>query len=196
LLFGGAIALGCSSAGAAVPSSVASSTTPGNLSAKVTSVTATLEPYNPQFSHHGIPAEQIAFTLSGAPDRSQVVCKVGVFHLGKQVGGTFVGFSGATSQSTSVEVAGDNFAGKPSDAHVQCRIRTVVTVPGAIGKSVSTDSPKRQLSSLWLYVAVVHQSSTTAPVGTVVAQTPPPGSREPTGSIVTLTVSSGPPGSP
>ena len=96
----------------------------------VTSVTATLLPYNPQLSNHGIPAEQVNFTVSHIPVSSVPAsfhCTIEVFHSGRQVGATTVG-TGAplgystSSQSLGVEVKGDNFAGKPSDAHVVCHV--------------------------------------------------------------------------
>ena len=115
---GGVVAFGCSGTSAVTPSSQ-----PRTLVVRVNSVSATLEPYNPQISHHGIPAEQVSFTVSGLPESSTgsyLHCTVAIFHSGRQVGSTSV-VTGATSmQSVSVEVIGDNFAGKPSDAQVVC----------------------------------------------------------------------------
>jgi len=119
LVVGGATALGCSATPAALPSSA-----PGTLRVEVTSVTPILEPYNPQISHHGLPAEQVNFILTGVPmssSPSHIHCDIGVFHSGRRVGSTSVVAGATTSQSVSVEVDGNNFAGKPSDAHVVCR---------------------------------------------------------------------------
>lgn len=101
-----------------------------NLSVQVTSVTATLLPYNPQLSNQGIPAEHIEFTVGGLPPSaapSSFRCNIEVFHSGRQVGMTSVG-TGAppeyttSSQSVGVAVTGGSFAGRPSDAHISCRV--------------------------------------------------------------------------
>lgn len=105
-------------------------TSPMTLSVLVNSVTATLLPYNPQLSNQGVPAERIAFTVSGllpssAP--SPLRCTIEVFHSGRQVEMTSVaagappGFT-TSSQSVGVAVAGGGFAGMPSDAHISCRV--------------------------------------------------------------------------
>jgi hypothetical protein len=60
----GALALGCSITPSAAPRSS------GSVQVHVTSVRAILEPYNPQISNHGIPAEQINFTVGGLPTPS------------------------------------------------------------------------------------------------------------------------------
>ena len=94
---------------------------------RVTSVTATLEPYNPQISNHGIPAEEVNFSVSGLPTSSTgsyLHCNVGIFHLGRQVGATSVVTGATATQSVGVEISGNNFAGKPADAHVECRTST------------------------------------------------------------------------
>jgi len=194
---GGAVILGSSSTVAAAASSAPSSTTPASLRVRVISVTGTVGVYVPGLASHGPQLERIVFTLRGAPSGSPVVCKIGMFHLGKQVGETIVGVGAATRKFAVVNVTGHNFVGKPSDAHMQCRIRTAVTVPNVVGQSVksSRDPPMRKLSSLWLFAAVDHQPST-APVGTVIAQFPPSGSHEESGGGVNLTVSFWPPRSP
>ncbi len=133
----GVIALGCSSATPAA----SSRSTPGSLKVNVTSVTPTLEPYNPQLSNHGIPAEQVNFTVIGLPTPptdTYLHCHVAVSHSGQQVGttsmvagvsatpppppllGPYETRGGKSRQSVSVEVTGDNFEGQPSDAHVAC----------------------------------------------------------------------------
>jgi hypothetical protein len=103
---------------------------PTNLRVQVTSVTATLLPFNPQLSNRGIPAEHIDFTVSGLPPTSapsSFRCDIEVFHSGRQVGMTSFG-TGAppdyitSSQSVGVAVTGGSFAGRPSDAHISCRV--------------------------------------------------------------------------
>gem|GEM_PF-4686926 len=99
---------------------------------KVTSVTATLEPYNPQISNGGIPAEQVNFTVSAASGSfvsGSFSCTIEVLRSGRQVGATTVGFGPPGSSSSSLQesvpvegIKGDNFAGKPSDAHVVCHV--------------------------------------------------------------------------
>lgn len=119
LVAGGVATFGCGST-PTIPTS-------GKLGVQVTSVAATLEPYNPQISNHGIPAEQVNFTVSGLPKSSATSyfhCSVRVFHSGRQVGATSVVSGASPRQSVSVEVRGRNFAGKPSDAHVRCHLST------------------------------------------------------------------------
>jgi hypothetical protein len=114
----GVIALGCSATPAASPRSIS-----GPLKVQVTSVTPTLEPYNPQLSNHGVPAEQVNFTVSGLPTSSThpyLHCHVAVSHSGRQVGVTSMVAGATASQSGSVEVTGNNFDGQPSNAHVAC----------------------------------------------------------------------------
>lgn len=105
-------------------------TNPADLSVQVTSVTATLLPYNPQVSNRGIPAEHIDFTVSGIPASSapsSFRCNIEVFHSGRQVARTSLG-TGAppeytnSNQSVGVAVTGGGFAGRPSDAHISCRV--------------------------------------------------------------------------
>ena len=112
------IALGCSG--------------PVTLGVHVTSVTATWLPYNPSTSGGGIPGELVSFTVSGLPVESYLHCNIGVFHSGRKVGATSI-VTGAVasptrSESVSVEVSGDNFAGRPSDAHVVCRANSNPTI--------------------------------------------------------------------
>ena len=118
---GGLIALGCGATPVATPATPSS--TPGTLGVHVTSVTATLEPYNPQISNHGISAEQVIFTVGGLPTlptSSYLHCSIEVFHSGRQVGATSI-VAAVANQSVIVGVNGATFAGKPSDAHVVCR---------------------------------------------------------------------------
>ena len=127
LLVGGALSLGCSS----TPAAKLTVTRPpdGNLKVHVTSVTGTLEPYNPQLTNHGIPAEQVDFTVNRGPGTTvpeSFSCNIEVFHLGRNVGSTTVSIGAppgypSSSQSVSVEVRGQNYSGSPSDAHVACR---------------------------------------------------------------------------
>jgi hypothetical protein len=119
---GGIVVLGCG----ADPQA-----TPATLGARVTSVTPTLEPYNPELSNHGIPAERVNFTLDGLPSPSTGLylhCTVQVFHAGRQVGATSVVTGAAATQSVSVAVNGDNFSGKPSDAHIVCNVNARPTL--------------------------------------------------------------------
>src|ERR1700679_3547498 len=109
LVMGGAIALGCSSPITAAASSAPSSTTPANLRVRVISVTGTVGVYIPGLASPGSQIERIFFTLRGAPSGSPVVCKVGVFHLGRQVGETIVGVGAATREFAVVNVTGHNF---------------------------------------------------------------------------------------
>ncbi len=96
----------------------------------MTSVTADLEPYNPQVASQGIPAEHVVFTVIGFPKSAgrYLHCTVTVFHMGKQVGttsfGDGAGSSQASTQQLDVQVNGENFAGQPSDAHVTCSTTT------------------------------------------------------------------------
>jgi hypothetical protein len=120
-LVGGIIGLGCG----ATPTA-----TPATLGVQVSSVTPTLEAYNPQLASHGIPAEQVHFTVDGLPTPTTGLylhCSIQVFHAGKQVGATSVVTGAAASQSVSVQVTGDNFTGKPSDAHVICSVNAKPT---------------------------------------------------------------------
>ena len=95
---------------------------------KVISVTAALDPYNPQVASGGIPAEHVIFKVSGLPTSTgpYLRCTVTVFHMGQPVGTTSLG-AGASRDSTErldVQVSGENFAGQPSDAHVVCSTTT------------------------------------------------------------------------
>lgn len=125
-LLAAGMCFGCTSGSSRTQGSASSVSTPGALQVQVTSVTATLLPYNPEFSNGGIPAEQVEFTISGVPPPpapTSLRCNIEVFHSGRQVGGTTVGFGDSASrQSWSVEVKGGNFAGKPSDALVACQL--------------------------------------------------------------------------
>jgi hypothetical protein len=118
----GALALGCSITPSAAPRSS------GSVQVHVTSVRAILEPYNPQISNHGIPAEQINFTVGGLPTPSNHLflhCNIAVFHSDRQVGATSLTAGAATSLSVGVQVNGDNFEGIPSDAHIVCAANAI-----------------------------------------------------------------------
>lgn len=103
------------------------------------SVTGTLEPYNPQLSTHGIPAEQVEFNVRFQPSMStpgSVQCHVQVLRAGRQLGAETVSGNVVTIRpavntpgsvpietmpiSTTVAIAGEPFFGTPSDAHVTC----------------------------------------------------------------------------
>jgi hypothetical protein len=105
-----------------------SPTTPasrGSLPVKVTSVTATLTPYNPQYGSSGIPAEQIDFVVGGSPS-GPFACTIRVWHESKLVGITTVSALPPAEhqfwieESWPMSVKGDTFAGTPSDARVTC----------------------------------------------------------------------------
>ena len=125
----GASFAGCSSTPASTKGSSRLPAISGNLPAKVTSVTATLEPYNPQFANQGIPAEQVNFTVSSVTGNFS--CKIDVLRSGRIVGTTTaemgppLGGSGSVTEVTEsvpVEgIKGGTFAGNPSNAHVACR---------------------------------------------------------------------------
>jgi hypothetical protein len=122
----GASFAGCTSPPASSKDRVRVAPSSGFLPVKVTSVTATLEPYNPQFGNHGIPAEQVNFTV-GTMAR-YFSCKVDVLRAGRIVGTTKAVMAsplertGSVTESVAVEgIRGDTFTGKPSDAHVTCR---------------------------------------------------------------------------
>ncbi len=66
-----------------------------------------------------------------------------------------------------------------------------VVVPALAG--ATRDDAERQLQEVGLTGRYLEAESTSAPVGTVVSQDPAAGVRIPTGSIVAVTVSSGPP---
>jgi hypothetical protein len=125
LVGAGVLALACSSSPPAASRVVLA---PGHLSVEVTSVTPTLEPYNPQFSNHGIPAEHIKYIVSavhGSNVPQSFHCSVVVFRSGLQVGTTILS-TGAPpgypqlEAAVDVQVKGDNFRAKPSDVHMRC----------------------------------------------------------------------------
>jgi hypothetical protein len=136
-VIGGIIGLGCGAAPTA---------TPPTLGVQVTSVTPTLEPNNPQLSNHGVPAEQVRFTVDGLPTPSTGLylhCRLEIFHSGRQVGATSVVTAAAASQSVNVEVSGDNFAGAPSDAHVECSVNASPVVTPTAANAPSRSRPGR-----------------------------------------------------
>jgi hypothetical protein len=91
---------------------------------RVTGVRATLEPYNPALTDHGLPAEQVTFSVRGATTFS---CRVAVHHDGHVVGTTTVGFgppshrSSVQNESVPVGITGATFAGTTSSATVTCQ---------------------------------------------------------------------------
>jgi len=93
---------------------------------QVTSVSATLEPYNPQLANQGIAAEQVNFTVSSVTGNFS--CQIDVLRSGRIVGSTTATMGPPSAGSTSVTesipvegIRGGTFAGKPSNAHVACR---------------------------------------------------------------------------
>ena len=125
-LIAGGLFAGCSPTPVSSKSSSLFPATSGNLPANVTSVTATLEPYNPQFANQGIPAEQVNFTVSSVTGCFS--CKIDVVRSGRIVGTTTakmgppLGGSGSVTETVPVYgIKGGTFAGNPSNAHVACR---------------------------------------------------------------------------
>jgi hypothetical protein len=102
-------------------------TSSGVLPVTVTSVTATLTPYNPQLSSSGIPAEQVDFTVGGSPS-GPFVCTIKVWRSGRLVASSPIsanppaGHPASFQESVPVSISGRTFAGKPSDAHVDCHM--------------------------------------------------------------------------
>jgi hypothetical protein len=99
---------------------------PAALPVQVTSVTATLEPYNPQFLSHGIGAEQIDFTVSRVS--GSFSCKIDILRSGRKVAsetakiGAPLNRSSSVTESVPVEgMKGGTFSGEPANAHVTCR---------------------------------------------------------------------------
>jgi hypothetical protein len=110
---------------AACTSSPATPASLGSLPVKVTSVTATLTPYNPQYRSSGIPAEEIDFIVGGSPS-SPFVCTIRVWRSSKLVGITTISAAPPVErqfwmqESWPVSIKGNTFAGTPADAHVDC----------------------------------------------------------------------------
>jgi hypothetical protein len=121
----GAPFAGCNSTPATTKDHMSIAPSAGGLPVRITSVAATLEPYNPQFGNRGIPAEQVNFTVkTTAPYFS---CKIDVLRSGRIVGTTTwemaspLERTGSVTESVPVEgIKGATFAGKPSDANVVC----------------------------------------------------------------------------
>jgi hypothetical protein len=116
---------GCSAAAPTKGGVVSVKEASTDLHTEVTSVIATLEPYNPQIGDQGIPAEQVNFTVTLVPGDFE--CRVEVLHMDRIVGATMVTMgpttssSGSVAESVSVEhIRGGTFAGRPSDARVVC----------------------------------------------------------------------------
>jgi len=88
-------------------------------------VTATLEPYNPQFANQGIPAEQVSFIVRSVD--LPLSCTIDLVRSGRTVSSTVVGLgsgtgaSGLVTETVPVEgIKGGSFPGSPSNAHVFC----------------------------------------------------------------------------
>jgi hypothetical protein len=91
---------------------------------------ATLEPYDPQFSDHGIPAEQVRFTVGGPPALSAHLSLhriLAVFHSCRQEEATSMGSGASASRSVGVRVTGDNSDGHSPGAHVVCLVDGVAS---------------------------------------------------------------------
>jgi hypothetical protein len=126
-LSAGTLALGCSS-------TTSSTSAKGALPVTVTSVSATLTPYNPQYASAGIPAEEVAFTVGASASRS-FACTVEVWRSGKRVGSTEVTASSPADsnalvrESWPVTITGETFPGYPSDARVICHVTSSRPIP-------------------------------------------------------------------
>ena len=93
---------------------------------KVDSVSPTLEPYNPQLTNQGIPAEQVNFVVSSVTGLFS--CTIKVLRSGHIVGTTVAGFGEPTGPSRSVTesvavegIKGPTFSGNGSSARVTCQ---------------------------------------------------------------------------
>ena len=90
----------------------------------MTAVNATLEPYNPAVTDHGLPAERVRFTVETVT--GGFTCRLAVRRGDRIVGATTAGFglaprhSGPVRESVSVAVTGTTFSGSPRDAAVTC----------------------------------------------------------------------------
>jgi hypothetical protein len=105
-------------------------TSPARLTATVTAVTATLAPYNPEIASAGIPEERVDFSVRGSLG-GPLTCTIEVRHSGILVGTSLVGIGpplngprSSQKESVAVSITGKTFAGRPSDAHVDCHNQT------------------------------------------------------------------------
>jgi hypothetical protein len=97
-----------------------------DLPVKITSVTSTLEPYNPQLANKGIPAEQVNFTVDSVTGTFS--CTVNIIRSDRTVGSTTVDAGAPSRESSSAKesvavehIKGGTFAGTTSNARVTCR---------------------------------------------------------------------------
>jgi len=134
----------------------ATSTTSGSsgaLPVTITSVTATLTPYNPTLGSAGIPAEEVDFTVGGSPS-GPFVCDVHVLYSGHEVGSTSISTNPPTgrpatlAESVPVTISRATFSGTPRDATVSCALSsgqggqgTTTTTTGTEPTTTSTTSP-------------------------------------------------------
>jgi len=125
VMLGASVAGCCSSPAPKAGKGSALPAAAGDLPVKVTSVSATLEPYNPQFANQGIPAEQVNFTVKALA--TSFSCTIDVVRSGRIVGtttaemGAPAGGSAWVTESVPVEgITGGTFAGTPSNARVAC----------------------------------------------------------------------------
>ena len=116
---------------------------PGALPVTVTSVRATLTPYNPVTSSGGVPAEEVRFVVVGTPS-GPFVCDIVILYSGQTVGSTSIsasppaGHPPTVSESVPVAISRATFTGAPSDARVTCRASAT---PGAPG-TTTTSTPR------------------------------------------------------
>jgi hypothetical protein len=105
----------------------------GGLAVTVTSVTGTLEPYNPALRSSGVPAEQVDFTVGDyAFGSAGLVCLISVRDAGQLVGSAIVTFGsrGGTPVSGALQQVAESVAvditlpspcnGPPFDASAGC----------------------------------------------------------------------------
>lgn len=115
----------------------------GSLPVSVTVVTGTFTPYNPRLSQEGVPAEEVDFTVGGAPLGS-FVCNIEVQHAGHEVGHTSLAASPPTGhprtvhESVAVAISGATFTGTPADAQITCDRSSTV---GLSGTTTTTTRP-------------------------------------------------------
>ena len=123
----GASGTAATSGNAAAPNATSGSESSGGAEAKVSSVSAVLQPKSPLVAK-AAPAERVTFIVSSA--HRPLSCRIDVLRSGRVVGSAVaeVGSSATDSASITESVAvegiqGGTFAGTPSDASVVCNAR-------------------------------------------------------------------------
>jgi hypothetical protein len=125
-LLAASVYAGWSAPAGATPKGQHSHATAKNRVVKVISVSATLEPYNPQITNHGIEAEQVRFVVRSAD--LPLTCGIVIRRSGRVVGSTLAGIgpttvtAGVVTESIPVDgLKGGSFAGSPANARVRCQ---------------------------------------------------------------------------